>query len=294
MSAVGTSMVARMCTRGTKFLYQLATGSIVLIPRMAVVEWMPADLLVMDTSSKMTWSSGADMLNLRRMVGGLIASGGPYCAGLTKGLMSASERVIRVVATAMPNMEVVSTKRQGLEVMRYEYRYVLAHESGTLNMPKDGATKIEIALSPQLEADIRTEILQDIQQLHDQGAPLAPGFLRQLGLEMEADLLEAKLQNIEEQEQTAQLNPPSDMAATAKRKKRLNGDLWSVDCIVDEKLAWGTGSWYRVRWLGYHPTWERYERAEGGQPGQLPFETWEPHAALVHTEALQLWEDRPE
>ena len=71
------------------------------------------------------------------------------------------------------------------------------------------------------------------------------------------------------------------MAATAKRKKRLNGDLWSVDCIVDEKLAWGTGSWYRVRWLGYHPTWERYERAEGGQPGQLPFETWEPHSALV-------------
>ena len=61
-------------------MYQLATGSIVLIPRMAVVEWMPADLLVVDTASKMTWSSGADMLNLRRMVGGLIASGGPYCA----------------------------------------------------------------------------------------------------------------------------------------------------------------------------------------------------------------------
>ena len=117
-----------------------------------------------------------------------------------KGLMSESERVIRVVATAMPNMEVVSTKRLGVEVMRYEYRYVLAHESGTLKTPKDGATKVEITLSPQLEADIRTEILQDIQQLHEQGAPLAPGFLRQLGLEMEADLLEAKLQNIEEQE----------------------------------------------------------------------------------------------
>ena len=145
-------------------------------------------------------------------------------------------------------------------------RYVLASEYGELRKPKDH-NQIEIALTPELESDSRVEILTD---LHQQGAPLAPGFLRQLGLEVEADVLEARLQNVQEQmEEEEQLE---DSAAEKKRKRRPKGDTWTIDCIVDERTS--PTSAYRVRWVGYHPTWEPYERA-GGEPGTVPLETWD-------------------
>ena len=284
-AAVGTSMASRMCTRGSNFVYQLASGSVQLIPKSAVEQLMPAAFLVESTTKKMTWRSGpSSMANVRAMAAPLIQQAATkHCAGLTKGLISASERVIRVVLTMMPEFEVKWMMFQGVEVVRYEFQYVLAGESGDLKPPKDG-NKIEIALTQELEADLRTEILADLAALHDKGAPLAPGFLRQLGFDAEADLLEAKLMNqwAQEEEQPGEQAPALLEQETKKRKKRPTGDKWQIDCIVEEARG------LRVRWVGYHPTWERFERA-GGEPGTTPFETWEPLKFLQGTEALQQW-----
>ena len=286
-STVGKSITSRMCTRGSKFIYQLATDSISLIPKMAVEQWMPNELLVEQKPTRMTWRSGtSSMSNVRKMAAVLISQGGPFCAGLTKSLVSASERVIRVVASAMPEMEVVWTQRMGTDILRYELRYVLADESGGLRMPKDH-NKIEIALSPELESDLREEILADLNVLHQQGAPLAPGFLRQLGLELEADVLEAKLQNVQQKmlaEEQAELLEES--SATKKRRRRPTGETWLVDCILEERTS---PKQYRVRWLGYHTTWETAYKRAGGQPGVDPFETWETLKVMRSTEALQVW-----
>ena len=285
-STVGTSITSRMTTRGSKFIYQLATDSICLIPKAAVEQWMPTELLVERKKTRLTWKSGtSSMTNVRQMAAALISQGGPFCAGLTRSLISDSERVIRVVATAMPEMEVVWTQRMGVDVMRYELRYVLADESGGLRFPKDHQ-KIEIAVTPELESDLREEILFDLDALYQQGAPLAPGFLRQLGKELEADVLEAKLQNAQEQEE-AQETLEDSSAPKKKRRRRPTGETFLVDCIVEERTEPQKG--YRVRWLGYHHTWETaYERA-GGQHGD-PFETWEPYDIVKDTEALLLWE----
>ena len=282
--AVGSSMASRMCTRGANFIYQLAADTVPLIPRTVVEQWMPAYTLETSTPAKAVWKSGTSSFEaLRAMVGPLISKGGAYCTGITKGLKSDSERVIRVVATAIPQIEIVTTKRMGMEVLRYEFPYVLATESGELRFPKDG-NKIEIAYEPHFEAVMREEILSDIVLLHQQGAPLSPGFLRQIGKNIEADVLEAQLLNQAEQTELLEQAP-----LTGKKRRRPSGKTWTVDCIVEERPAPKKKTEFRVRWVGYHPTWETAYTRAGGQPGAPPFETWEPLKLVLNTEALITW-----
>ena len=47
----------------------------------------------------------------------------------------------------------------------------------------------------------------------------------------------------------------------------------------------------KVRWEGYHPSWEVFRQEGEGKRGD-PVLTWEPEAEMLHTDAYKEWLER--
>ena len=47
----------------------------------------------------------------------------------------------------------------------------------------------------------------------------------------------------------------------------------------------------KVRWAGYHPSWEVFRQEGEGKRGD-PVLTWEPEAEMLHTDAYKEWLER--
>ncbi|KAL1521945.1 hypothetical protein AB1Y20_021593 [Prymnesium parvum] len=103
------------------------------------------------------------------------------------------------------------------------------------------------------------------------GAQLSPGWWRQLGNEQRAQVAEAHLTNLEAIRQLP----------LAERATRATRDTYEIESVQAEKRGW-----VKVRWLGYHPSWEVW-RVEG-EPG-TPIDTWEPRRKVKRTAAYAAW-----
>ncbi|KAL1526228.1 hypothetical protein AB1Y20_014952 [Prymnesium parvum] len=119
---------------------------------------------------------------------------------MTRALKTDSEHVIRKLAIPMPTVELRHVERH--DRLYINFQYVLADETGEIHPPKDGE-RIEIGLSPDLEAKIRAQLLLDLNEMGEQGLPLSPAFWRQLHQEDQAVKTEAMLANLSHQEVTA-------------------------------------------------------------------------------------------
>lgn len=65
--------------------------------------------------------------------------------------------------------------------------------------------------------------------------------------------------------------------------------MWEIEEIVDEwQSSTKATKMYKVRWAGYHASWERW-RVDGAVGS--PLETWEP-ARNVSQEDLAAWASR--
>ena len=51
------------------------------------------------------------------------------------------------------------------------------------------------------------------------------------------------------------------------------------------------GKMLKVRWEGYHPSWEVLRQEGEGKRGD-PVLTWEPEAEMLHTDAYKEWLER--
>lgn len=205
---------------------------------------------------------------------------GRMCAGLTLGLQTASEAVIRVVATMMAGVEISHVPlARGVERLYINFLYILADETGEIHPPKD-ANRVEMALLPADEAELRRRILLDVARMGEMGHPLSPGFWRQLGREDKALETEALLQN---ENAPARLLTRGTKQVTRPALKR-ERESFEVESIVSQK-----GRYYLVRWAGYHPTWEPW-RIQGDVGTAI--ETWEPWEKLKETEAMREWNEQ--
>jgi hypothetical protein len=268
-----------MRPREGKFLWQTGTGSVENFPRSAALEILPKTMRAQlpgpgHPDAAVVWRANS-MMEVAALVGPLIDKYTSFSAGATKALMTDSERVVRVVATVIPVLRFWWKEYQGIDTLYFEFQYILADQDGEMHMPK-GSDKIEIALEQELETQIREQVLQDVLVMADAGAPLGPGFLRQLGRLDEAAEVEARLHR---QSETA--------TSSKKRKSSKLTVKYDVECILDEragtKMAEPT---FLVRWEGYHPSWERWRAT--GNPGEA-VTSWEPLSFLQKTEALQVW-----
>ena len=69
--------------------------------------------------------------------------------------------------------------------------------------------------------------------------------------------------------------------AAASETPVLPRKMFVIDCVTAEKRGW-----VKVRWQGYHPSWEEWRiEVEVGSP----LETWEPWKRMKTKEACAIW-----
>ena len=136
------------------------------------------------------------------------------CAGSSRALRTASEKVIRVVATPMPELIISWVDVKATDRLYINFQYVLFDEAGEMHPPKDDGRR-EIKLDATLETSLRQQVLSDLDKMYKKGLPLAPGFLRQLGREEEALATEAMLCHRPQMEEGPQMEESggADIAA---------------------------------------------------------------------------------
>ena len=105
----------------------------------------------------------------------------PMCSGASRALKTKSERWSRVIATIY-DMEISHVKGSANKVDStwVNFLYVLMDEDGEMHMPKN-PKRVELLLSPSVEAEIRAQVLSDAVSLEMLGVPLASGWLTSMG-----------------------------------------------------------------------------------------------------------------
>ena len=269
---LGTMMARRMCQRRGEFIYQSAAFSLDNFPLSAAEHIFPDHLVTLTTTSVKTWKSST-FTELMQMTGTLLSTSEFACVGAARALKTESERVIRLIAQMLPDLEVSWVAEKDMERLYVNFMYVMGDHDGELYLPKTNQ-RVEIPMTDSAVQQVRQVLMEAVIKMEALDYPLAPGFLRQMGKEDEAMRVEAVLTN--------PYNPPS------KAKKRKEGsDLYEIERILDERPSRGKAKSYAlVRWSGYHPSWEAW-RTEGN-PGD-PVETWEPLAAVRQTIAWEDW-----
>jgi hypothetical protein len=291
--SLGHAIGKRMVQRQGEFIWQTATYTVENVPLSAVEQLLPQQLRVEGRAPM--WVANT-LPEIVAMMEPLLSKSGFICAGVTRALMTPSERVCRVVATVIPapDFQTAFFVRSGSDFQSFKFQYVLADEHGEVHPPKDG-NRNEMELAPELEAAVRQQILADLLTMADAGAPLGPGFLRQLGRLDQAAVLEAQLQNQSELElqppPPPPLPPPDDSQLVEKvKRRRLQRGKFAIECILGKRPATRvTEAVYLVRWAGYHESWEAWRL--DGDVGD-PVSTWEPESYLEETEALQDWKEQ--
>ena len=292
LTELGRAFAARLARRSSeRTVYQTCSLTMKMVSKAAVETWLPANLITTSSPTLMMWETET-VHDVLEMAGPLLRASAYDCAGLTKSFKSESEKVIRLIACVLPGLDATWTATSATTgTLKSTYQYVLIDEDGEMHKPKDGK-RIEMELDPDEEEDMREQALVDVRQLYDRTAKLSPGFLRRLGKEEEAAVLEAKLMNnpmgdAEGEGGSSSTALPVQGSQKSKRKDKAH---FEIDCIVGERPgSRKTMPMYLVRWVNtnYHESWEVY-RMDGSAAGS-PLETWEPEDALRATQALKDW-----
>ena len=279
MIDLGQQITSRMKARVGKDVFQTRALNVPNVPLQFCDEQFPSWRVTTDSPSVKTWRwEEEDYLCMLTTLAPFLATQSENCSGLSRGLKTESEFCCRVLASVLPPLEIswVSMAR-GVDRLYINFMYALVTAEGEFHPPKDDSRR-EIEFSAELTQTVREQTLTDAISMHSAGWVLAPGFLRAMGLEQEADAREAI---IWQQQDT--LPPP-------KKGKRISKQpTWDVEAIVAERGS-GAGRQYLVQWAGYDPRWEAWRQEGLGEEGD-PIQTWEPHALFKDTEALQRWKD---
>ena len=130
-------------------------------------------------------------------------------AGISRGHKAPSEPYIRVIATIIPPMQLSWWQPQGrTSRVEVSYMYVLIQDTGELHPPKDNDRR-ELALSPQLQQQVRVAAMADARSMAAQGLLFSPNWWLQMGDENKA------------LEMTARLEAVRHVHDRPKRRKRL-------------------------------------------------------------------------
>jgi hypothetical protein len=266
------SLVTRMRARLGTEVYQTIAYSIPGFPLAVARSLLSAPTT--ETPTTVTWEATTPHALLSTL-GEILTQSTHLTAGLTRALKTPSEAVIRVVATLMPLAEISHVKAgsAGLPRLYINLMYVLTDEAGEMHYPKDGRRR-EMAVSPAMEAELRTMVLANVRSMWEKGYSLSAGWLRQLGIAAETVMVAVSL----EANEAAQSHVPG------QRRSRRRREEFEVEAILEQR-----GTQYKVLWAGYASSWEAY-RIEG-EIG-TPLVTWEPRTNVKNSEAYQAWQAR--
>lgn len=224
---IGLSIATRLRGREGTNVYQTLVYTLTSIPRGAAEQIFPLSLVTENTAKTIKWE-GTTYQELNMLLPPLLSHASDfYCAGLTRGLKTESERVIRVLALPIPTVSFqhVMTPRD-LDRLYAQAQYVLLDETGELHAPKDEKRR-EIAFSPELETAIREQAFADLRLMGQQNFPLSPELWRRLANEERALETEALLHNLETQGALAAAEVAS--APPGTRKRAVRGNRYEVE-----------------------------------------------------------------
>ena len=117
------------------------------------------------------------MMEMRLLMGKILTDHDPCMSGLSRALKSPSERVIRVLATLMLNLETSWVRQGDRERLFVNMMYLLSDEDGELHPPKD-SNRNEIALTAEEQRSYRVAILEDLFAMSQSERPLSPAYWR--------------------------------------------------------------------------------------------------------------------
>ena len=191
--------------------------------------------------------------------------------GLSKPLQNPSENYVRMIATLLPTLEIhVESDGFSMDRLWVNMMNIIIDEAGEIHPPKN-LDRREFVTDKALADEMMATAHADLRAMHAAGVNLSPNFLRQIGEEEAARELER--------------------AATATQVKQVMEQTHLIEDILEERKSSGKArSWFKVRWQGYHPSWEAW-RIEG-EPG-TPLVTCEPMCNVMGTEALKKWGEQP-
>ena len=290
-------IAGKMVNRVAAFVYQSISLNLVNFPESVVRSALPAENLESgSTPSCLTWRLETEQ-EVTEIMGPLLSDSKYMVAGGSRGLKTASEKYIRVIARLMSPVEVSLVEAaRGVVQLYVNANYCLLGETGEMYPPKDNERReLPVALSANQVRDIRQAVHADALRLGELGYPLSPEWWRRLGMEDRALQVEQESRALALQPKGRWKLKLGSRGGKPKQRRRRTPNRplqkWEVECIVAEKQTTGkTDCWYLVRWAGYDPSWEKWRCL--GQVGD-PIETWEPLSSVQHTEALQRFQSRP-
>lgn len=288
------AIVRRLKPRTTTNVYQCVSFTLAGFPLTIAKDLFPDAFLTKNAPSMRTWCMSS-LSAVIQVFAPILSEHDIMTAGISKALMTASQRWSRVLATIISAEVSWVTPAQGVDRLYVNFMYVLADEAGELHLPKD-ASRRELAVSLSFVEQIRAQVLSDAALLVEKGAQLSAGWFTQLGLlskAMEVRALQANFAAMQVPRAAWQYTRVASGGSfvegtpSRQRQKRAVADLFEVDAVVEAETRGRTrGLW--VRWIGYSPDWEAW-RVEGrGEPGDA-LVTWEPEANLKNTEAYRVW-----
>ena len=280
---LGTLIAAKMHQRLGDDTFQMAAYPLQRMPIETLSEFLQEDCVVLKGSSTTTWrlKTVSTISSQLGPVMTLANKSGCVCSGTLKAFRSKTQRVIRVVAKLLSDVEISYVKLVGRSSQLYvNVPYLLSTDEGEFYWPKDSQRR-EISYSEEETKELREEILSDLRALADAGHPLSPDFWRQLGEEAKAKEVEHQLAHPRARQSRGR------GLALGRKRRRFSKEEFVIEKILSEKKVSSKAKrLYLVRWAGYDASWEVFRI--NGQPGQ-PIETWEPLILVANTEALQDW-----
>jgi G:T-mismatch repair DNA endonuclease (very short patch repair protein) len=277
---LGAAIATRMRTRSRKYMWQTSSFSVHDFPREALLS-LPEGLKTQDSPNLLQYNADS-MAQVEELAASILRCT-KSVRGLTRLLKKPSEPAARLVAT-LSALTLTWKKPQQLRsrpALVVDLQFVISTQHGEVHPPKDSSRR-EMHVSDAIMTMWRRKILADIKLHAEMGSRLAAGYWRQVGnFEMARQVDaggEARLKRVRK-------------ATPAPRRVRWTpAARFEVDAILEMREE-AAGKMLKVRWAGYHPSWEVFRQEGEGKRGD-PVLTWEPEAEMLHTDAYKEWLER--
>ena len=270
---LGHEIAKRMGARRGDAVYQVASFTLPFFPLSVLKKILPQTLVQEDSPEGVTRWRFLSIKSIQEALGTLLEEGrskGYWTQGASRGLKTASERYIRVLATLMPPLEISHLAEE--DTVYVNMMYALTDHEGELHAPKD-PTRREMALDLEEEMEIRHHAKLDLKEMGKQYFPLSPTYFRMIEMPVMAEILEAPRRRLR---QTPGGTPRRTREEGGSAKPVHKKKAFEVERIITVRHTTGRAKlWCLVQWAhdSYEDWWEAYRIS--GNPGD-PLVTWEP------------------
>ena len=277
---LGAAIATRMRTRSRNYIWQTASFTVHDFPREALLS-LPEGLQTQDSPNLLQYNADS-MAQVEELAASILRCT-KSVQGLTRLLKKPSEPAARLVATlsALTLTWKKPQQQRSRPALVVDLQFVISTQHGEVHPPKDSSRR-EMHVNDAIMTMWRRKILADIKLHAEMGSRLAAGYWRQVGnFEMARQVDaggEARLKRVRK-------------ATPAPRRVRWTpAARFEVDAILEMREE-AAGKMLKVRWAGYHPSWEVFRQEGEGKRGD-PVLTWEPEAEMLHTDAYKEWLER--